>query len=124
VFLGYGLDGVGYRLYDPVLKKLIRCCEAEFIEDQRLKDIDTVIVVDPTHDEDREICHGGEVQSEVEPVAQIKTTQVRKPLERYTAEGVAIAIDDRALVSDSQVMKNVNVCDIVVEKTTDCPLES
>jgi len=40
VFLGYGLDGVGYRLYDPVLKKLIRCCEAEFIKDQGLKDIE------------------------------------------------------------------------------------
>jgi len=58
VFLGYGLDGVGYRLYDLVMKKLIRCCEAEFIEDQRLKDIDKVNVDDPTHDEDRENCHG------------------------------------------------------------------
>jgi hypothetical protein len=34
VFIGYGLDGVGYRFYDPVMKKLIRCSDAEFSEDQ------------------------------------------------------------------------------------------
>ena len=121
VFLGYGQDGVSYRLYGPILKKLFRCCEAKFFEDQRLKDIDRVNVDDPTLDEDREICQGGEVQSEVEPIAQIKTTIVRNPLKRYTAKGVAFAIDDRALVSDSQVMENAEVCGIVVEKTTDCP---
>jgi len=121
VFLGYGLDGVGYKLYDPVLKKLIRCCEAEFIEDQRLKDIDKVIVDDPTHDKDGESCHGRDVQSEVEPVAHIKTIQVRKPLDRYTAEGVAIEIDDKAPIFDSQEMENVYVCGIVVGNTTDCP---
>lgn len=120
MFVGYGLDGIGYRLYNPILKKLIRCCEVEFIEDQRLKDIDRVIVDYPSHDEDREICHEGEVQSEVELVAQIKTTKIRKPLERYTAEGVAIAIDDRAPDFDSQEMENVDVCGIVAEKTTDC----
>jgi FKBP-type peptidyl-prolyl cis-trans isomerase (trigger factor) len=86
------------HLYDPVLKKLIKCCEAEFIEDQRLKDIDRVNVDDPTHDEDRENCHEREVQFEVEPVAHIKSTHVRKPLKRYTAEGVAIAIDNRMLM--------------------------
>jgi len=121
VFLGYDLDGVGYRLYDPVLKKLIRCCEAEFIKDQRLKDIDRVIVDDPTRDEYRKNCHGGDVQSEVKPVAHIKATQGRKPLDRYTAEVVVIAIDDKTRVFDSQVMENVDVYDIVVGKTTDCP---
>ena len=61
------------------------------------------------------------MQSEVESVAQIKSTHDRKPMLRYTAEQVAIAIDDRAPDFDSQEMKNVDVCDIVVQKTTDCP---
>jgi len=61
------------------------------------------------------------VQSEVEPVAQIKSTHDRKPMLRYTAERVTIAIDDRAPDFDSQKMKNVDVCSIVVRKTTDCP---
>ena len=85
-----------------------------------MKDIDKVIVDGPTNDEDREIYHGGEVQSEVEPVAQIKSTNVKKPMLRYTAEGVAIAIDYRASDFDSQEIENVDVCGIVVEKTTDC----
>jgi hypothetical protein len=75
VFIGYGLDGVGYRFYDPVMKKLIRCCEAEFKEDQRLKDIDKVQGDDPTHDENHENCHGKEMQSDVEADAQVKTTR-------------------------------------------------
>ncbi|MCI27037.1 hypothetical protein A2U01_0048235, partial [Trifolium medium] len=40
------------------MKKLIRCFDAEFREDQRLKDIDRVKEDDPTHEE--------EMQSDVE----------------------------------------------------------
>ncbi|MCI50005.1 hypothetical protein A2U01_0071249, partial [Trifolium medium] len=36
--------------YDPVMEKLIRCCDAEFREDQRLKNIDRVRDDDPTHE--------------------------------------------------------------------------
>ncbi|MCI59442.1 hypothetical protein A2U01_0080697, partial [Trifolium medium] len=54
------------RFYDPVMKKLIRCCDAEFREDKRLKDIDRVRDDDPTRDDDRENCHGEEMQSDVE----------------------------------------------------------
>ena len=61
------------------------------------------------------------MQSEVEPVARIKSTHDRKPLLRYTAEGVAIAIDDKAPSFDSQEMKNFDVYGIVVGKTTDYP---
>jgi hypothetical protein len=34
------------------MKKLIRCCDAEFREDQWLKEIDRVKENDPTRDED------------------------------------------------------------------------
>jgi hypothetical protein len=33
IFLGYGLDEFGYRLYDPVEKKLVRRRDVVFIED-------------------------------------------------------------------------------------------
>ena len=40
IFIGYGQDEFGYRLYDPVEKKLVRSRDVEFIEDQTIKDID------------------------------------------------------------------------------------
>ena len=42
-------------------------------------------------------------------------------MKKYIVEGVAIVIDDKTFVFDSQVMENVDVCSIVVGKTTDCP---
>ncbi|GKF26768.1 retrovirus-related pol polyprotein from transposon TNT 1-94 [Tanacetum coccineum] len=41
VFLGYGQDELGYRLYDPVQKKLVRSRDVEFDQDQTLKDVVT-----------------------------------------------------------------------------------
>ncbi|MCI65945.1 hypothetical protein A2U01_0087203, partial [Trifolium medium] len=54
-------------------------CDAEFREDQRLKDIDRVRDDDSTHDDDddRENCHG-------------ETTQERKSLKSYTIEGLVV----------------------------------
>jgi hypothetical protein len=122
VFIGYGLDGVGYRFYDPVMKKLIRCSDAEFSEDQQLKDIDRVKGDDPTHDDDRESCHGIEMQSDVEIDAQIKATQERKPLKRCTVEELVATSDVEAPAwfenADNMMTET---CGMVVGMTTDCP---
>ena len=39
IFLGYGEDEFGYRLYDPVDKKLVRSRDVVFFEDQTIEDI-------------------------------------------------------------------------------------
>ncbi|KAJ9566889.1 hypothetical protein OSB04_002855 [Centaurea solstitialis] len=69
VFLGYGQDEFGYRLYDPIQKKLVQSRHVVFEEDQTLKDVekentsaqhnDDLVDLDPvppkhveTHDED------------------------------------------------------------------------
>ena len=39
VFLGYGQDEFGYRVYDPVKKKLVRSQDVVFMEDQTIQDI-------------------------------------------------------------------------------------
>jgi hypothetical protein len=39
IFIGYGHDEFGYRLYDPLWKKLIRSCDVVFMEDQTIEDI-------------------------------------------------------------------------------------
>ncbi|GJZ76954.1 putative RNA-directed DNA polymerase [Tanacetum coccineum] len=42
VFIGYGLDNFGYKLYDLVEKKVIRSRDVDFMEDQTIEDIDKV----------------------------------------------------------------------------------
>jgi len=39
IFIGYGLDEFGYKLYDPVEKKIIRSRDVVFVEDQTIQDI-------------------------------------------------------------------------------------
>ncbi|RDY05381.1 hypothetical protein CR513_10796, partial [Mucuna pruriens] len=42
IFIGYGHDEYGYRMYDPVEKKLVRRRDVQFMEDQTIEDIDKV----------------------------------------------------------------------------------
>nr|AAV88069.1 hypothetical retrotransposon [Ipomoea batatas] len=42
IFIGYGFDEFGYRLYDPVEKKLVRSRDVVFFENQTIEDIDKV----------------------------------------------------------------------------------
>ncbi|RDX60738.1 hypothetical protein CR513_61094, partial [Mucuna pruriens] len=39
IFIGYGQDEYGYKLYDLVEKKLARSCDVQFIEDQTIESI-------------------------------------------------------------------------------------
>ncbi|VFQ74335.1 unnamed protein product [Cuscuta campestris] len=39
IFVGYGHDEFGYRLYDPVEKKLVKSRDVIFMEDQNIEDI-------------------------------------------------------------------------------------
>ena len=39
IFLGYGQDEFGYRLYNPVAKKLVRSRDVIFFEDETIEDI-------------------------------------------------------------------------------------
>ncbi|RDY10991.1 hypothetical protein CR513_04408, partial [Mucuna pruriens] len=48
IFIGYGQDEYGYKLYDSVEKKLVRSCDVQFMEDQTIKYIDKI----PVHDLD------------------------------------------------------------------------
>lgn len=42
IFLGYADDKFGYRLWDPIDKKIIRSKDAVFLEDQTIEDFEKV----------------------------------------------------------------------------------
>ncbi|RDY04253.1 hypothetical protein CR513_12058, partial [Mucuna pruriens] len=50
IFIGYGHDDYGYRMYDPVEKKLVRSHDVQFLEDQIVEDIDKVKKSTPEKD--------------------------------------------------------------------------
>jgi len=52
IFLGYGLDEFGYRLYNPVEKKLVRSRDVVFMEDQIIGDIEKTEKVVPQCSDD------------------------------------------------------------------------
>ncbi|GJV49100.1 retrovirus-related pol polyprotein from transposon TNT 1-94 [Tanacetum coccineum] len=59
VFLGYGQDELGYRLYDLVQKKFVRSRDVEFDEDQTLKDVEkTEKETIPQHNDDSSTQYG------------------------------------------------------------------
>jgi len=39
IFFGYGLDEFGYKLFDPIAKKVVRSRGVVFVEDQTIEDI-------------------------------------------------------------------------------------
>ena len=42
IFIGYGLDEFGYRLYDPIEKQLVKSRDIIFMKNQTIEDIDKV----------------------------------------------------------------------------------
>ena len=69
--MGYGHEDFGYRLWDPVSKKIIRSRDVIFLEDQTIEDLEktdkpTIIVRRSTDDEPgpstRPPVDGGDVQ--------------------------------------------------------------
>ncbi|WVZ06448.1 hypothetical protein V8G54_019794 [Vigna mungo] len=50
IFIGFGQDEFGYKLYDPIEKKFVRSCDVQFMEDQTIEDIDKVEKSTPNED--------------------------------------------------------------------------
>ena len=50
IFIGYDENEFGYRLYDPVEKKLVRSRDVKFMEDQTIEDIDKLEKSTPKED--------------------------------------------------------------------------
>ncbi|RDY02489.1 hypothetical protein CR513_14047, partial [Mucuna pruriens] len=50
IFIGYGQDKYGYKLYDFVEKKLVKSHDVQFMEDQTIEDIDKIKKTTPEKD--------------------------------------------------------------------------
>ncbi|WVZ03005.1 hypothetical protein V8G54_023811 [Vigna mungo] len=51
IFIGFGQDEFGCKLYDPIEKKVVRSCDVQFMEDQTIEDIDKVDKSTPKQDD-------------------------------------------------------------------------
>ena len=49
IFIGYDLDEFGYRLYDPIKKKLVRIHDIIFMENKTIDDIDKMKKVESSN---------------------------------------------------------------------------
>ena len=49
IFIGYGLDEFGYRLHDPIEKKLVRSRDIIFMENQTIEDIEKAKQLDSSN---------------------------------------------------------------------------
>ncbi len=63
IFLGYGEDEFGYRLYDLVEKKCVRSRDVKCMEDQTIDDIDNMEKTTP--DKDSRFCNSDPVRTPV-----------------------------------------------------------
>ena len=107
IFIGYGHEEFGYRLYDPVDKKVVRSRDVVFLEDQTIEDIDKLesaesstndlVDLDPlnppvVHDIDEEVQtpHDDAAEDDVEPEIEGEQSPQeplpQTPLRRSTRE--------------------------------------
>ena len=106
IFLGYAHDEYGYRLWDPVDKKIIRSRDVVFIEDQTIEDIEkaekttssgqipTNVDPAPLSDfTDGRIVEDTEVYEPQQQVELRRSSRDRRPSVRYSPEEYVMITD-------------------------------
>ncbi|KAL9254956.1 Retrovirus-related Pol polyprotein from transposon TNT 1-94-like protein [Drosera capensis] len=80
IFLGYAQDELGYQLYDPIEKTVVRSHNVVFMEDQTIDDIDKLEKTTPMKNNDRT-----DVSLVRLPVHNPDTTEVVEQMDMKTA---------------------------------------
>ena len=106
IFLGYAHDEYGYKLWDPVDKKIIRSRDVVFIEDQTIEDVEKAekttssgqipTNVDPTPLSDFTDGRTVEDTEVYEPQQQVelrRSSRDRRPSVRYSPEEYVMITD-------------------------------
>ncbi|KAK8527579.1 hypothetical protein V6N12_054785 [Hibiscus sabdariffa] len=113
IFIGYGLDGeFGYRLYDPVQKKLVRSREVVFIEDQTIDDIDKAEKEDSPDSGDLTDVNPHDIGDFDAPIDDVVTDQQQAPIAPTTVplrrsssdrrSSIRYSSDDYVLLTDKE----------------------
>ncbi|RDX86444.1 hypothetical protein CR513_32223, partial [Mucuna pruriens] len=92
IFIGYGHDEYGYRLYDPVKKKLVRSRDVQFMEDQTIEDIDKVKKTTPKKDDS--LSEIDLVQMSVHDLDIVDNNVKNDEQHNYLGDGFDISLDD------------------------------
>ncbi|RDX88185.1 hypothetical protein CR513_30250, partial [Mucuna pruriens] len=93
IFIGYGHDEYGYRMYDLVEKKLVKSRDVQFMEDQTIEDIDK---------EKKPILEKDNSLSEIDPV--------RMPIQYLDTANKNVQNDDQHnYVGDQQLRDGFDV---------------
>ncbi|RDY02456.1 hypothetical protein CR513_14080, partial [Mucuna pruriens] len=106
IFIGYGQDEYGYRLYDLIEKKLVKSRDVKFMEDQTIEDIDKFgddfdIPLDDDVKEEQEMSQDENLGNVPEPPpVQLKRSN------RYTSDEYATLIDGEELECYEEAMES------------------
>ncbi|RDX79846.1 hypothetical protein CR513_39688, partial [Mucuna pruriens] len=93
IFIGYGHDEYGYRMYDLIEKKLVRSRDVQFVEDQTIEDIDKLgdgfdVPLDDDAEEEQEMSQDENPGDALKPPpGQLRrSNRQRQSSTRYTSD--------------------------------------
>ena len=106
IFLGYGISEYGYRLWDPVQKKIVQSRDVVFLEDENIEDISrtkpTPTMEAPVDLSPMDIDQGGippqpeELVPEPDDQPLRRTARERQPSQRYPVHEYVLLTDGEA----------------------------
>ncbi|RDX74016.1 hypothetical protein CR513_46284, partial [Mucuna pruriens] len=92
IFIEYGHDEYGYRMYNPVEKKLVRSRNVQFMEDQTIEDIDKVKKSTP--EKDNSLSEIDPVRMPVHDLDTADNNVQNGEQHNYLGNGFNIPLDD------------------------------
>ncbi|RDX91760.1 hypothetical protein CR513_26204, partial [Mucuna pruriens] len=125
IFIGYGHDEYGYRMYDPVDKKLVRSRDVQFMEDETIEDTDKNgeqhnyvgdqqlgdgfdVPLDDDVEEEQEMSQDENLSDALEPppVQLRRSNRQRQSSTRYTSDEYVTLTDGEELECYQESMES------------------
>ncbi|RDY02473.1 hypothetical protein CR513_14061, partial [Mucuna pruriens] len=108
IFIGYGQDEYGYRLYVPIVNKLVKSRDVQFMEDQTIEDIDKV--KNTTLEKDNSLFEIDPVRMPVHDLDTTKNNVQNGEQHNYLGYGFDVPPDDDAK-EEQEMSQDENLAD-------------